>query len=255
MLYDTHLHTCFSFDSQMSLADVCKKIRDINMGVIITEHIDLNYPDPAAFKLDVQRYFAEYQRYRNDRLLLGVEIGMGPEDVAVYRRMIEQYPFDFVLGSMHVVDHMDIYDDILYRDKTKQEVFARYFDATIECLQDYDFIDSLGHIDYIARYARFPDREIYYDHFADRIDQILDILASREKCLEINTRRLGDAQAMANLLPIYKRFYELGGRRVTLGSDAHRAGDIGKNFSAAMQIADYCNLRPVWFNKRQMQYL
>ncbi len=180
---------------------------------------------------------------------------MSPEDVGTYRRMTEQYSFDYVLGSMHVIDHMDIYDDILYRDKSKQEVYARYFDATMECLEVYDFIDSLGHIDYIARYARFPDREIYYDHFADRIDQILATLAAGEKCLEINTRRLGDAQVVAHLLPIYKRFYELGGRWVTVGSDAHQAGDIGKNFSTAIQIADYCNLRPVWFDKRRIQYI
>lgn len=255
MLFDTHLHTCFSHDSQMTLAEVRKKMQEINIGVTITEHIDLNYPDPTAFQLDVQGYFHEYERFRNDRLLLGVEIGMGVEDITAYRQMIETYPFDYVLGSIHVVDHVDLYDEIFYVDKTKSEAYGTYLDATIECLQIYDCIDSLGHIDYIARYARFSDRELYYHDFCDHIDQILSILAAKEKCLELNTRRLGEANAAANLIPIYKRFRELGGQWITLGSDAHQAGDIGKHFTTAIQIAECCNLRPVWFNRRQMQYI
>lgn len=255
MLYDTHVHTAFSYDSQMTLAEVQKKMLDINIGVIITEHIDLNYPDPAAFKLDVRQYFAEYEPYRSERLLIGVEIGMGPDDLPAYRRMTEEYPFDYVLASMHVVDHIDIYEEIFYRSGTKREIYAKYFAAILECLQVYDCYDSLGHIDYIARYARFSDREIYYHEFYDYIDPILAILAAKGKCLEINTRRLGDTKAAANLLPLYKRFWELGGRWVTFGSDAHKPGEIGKDFAAATHMAEYCKLRPVWFKRRQIQYI
>lgn len=255
MIHDTHIHTGFSYDSQMKIAEVCGKLRETGMGATVTEHIDLNYPDPAAFKLDVQGYFTEYDKYRCDRLLLGVEIGMDVSDTAVYRRMIEEYPFDYVLGSMHVVDGVDLYDEDFYTGGTKQAVYARYFAAIRECLQVYDYIDSMGHLDYIARYARFDDREIYYKDFADDIDQILSTLAIRGKCLELNTRRLGDAHAAAGLLPIYRRFHELGGRWITIGSDAHKAADIGSHFAVAQEIAEACGLRPVYFNRREMQYL
>lgn len=255
MIYDTHLHTCFSHDSQMSMADVRKKMQQINIGVTITEHLDLNFPEPKAFKLDVAGYFNQYEQFRNEYLLMGVEIGMGLEDVTAYRQMIETYAFDYVLGSIHVVDHVDIYDAQFYVHKTKEEVYSRYLDTTIECLEVYDYIDSLGHIDYIARCASFPDRELHYSDFADRLDRILATLASKEKCLELNTRRLGDPAAAASLLPIYKRFRELGGRWITIGSDAHQPNDIGKHFATAMQLAECCQLRPVWFKRRQMQYI
>lgn len=255
MLYDTHVHTCFSFDSEMSLAEVQKKLAEENIGAIITEHMDLNYPDAAAFKLDTERYFQAYAPYRNDRLLLGVEFGMGLQEMLDYRQLAESYSFDYILGSIHVVGCFDVYDEQFYAGKTKEEAYTAYLTAMLACLEIYDYIDCLGHIDYIARYASFPDRELYYHEYRAYIDAILAILADKEKCLEINTRRLDDPQAAAVLLPIYKRFHALGGRWVTIGSDAHCAADIGKNFSVALQIADCCGLRPVYFKKRQMQYL
>ena len=239
----------------MSLAEVQKKLREENIGVIITEHIDLNYPDATAFKLDTEGYFQAYAPYRNNRLLLGVEFGMGPQDVQNYRRLAESYPFDYILGSIHVVGSFDVYDEQFYAGKTKAEAYAAYLATILECLRMYDYVDCLGHIDYITRYARFPDRELYYHAYSEYIDAILAVLAEKGKCLEINTRRLGEAQAAINLLPIYKRFRELGGRWVTIGSDAHYAADIGKNFSVARQMADCCGLRPVYFNNRQMQYI
>lgn len=255
MIFDTHVHTCFSYDSQLSLTEVQKRIADNNMGVIITEHIDLNYPDAQAFKLDTEGYFAAYAPHRHDRLLLGVEFGMGPQDVADYRQMAETFPFDYILGSIHVVGRYDVYDEKFYAGKSKEEAFAAYLTTIFECLRLYDYIDCLGHIDYIARYARFSDPELYYHEFSEYIDQILAAVVAKGICLEINTRRLGDALAAANLLPIYKRYRELGGQWVTIGSDAHFADDIGKNYAVAQQMAECCNLRPVYFNKRQMQYL
>jgi len=254
MIYDTHIHTSFSHDSQMDIEAVITKMDQLGMGVILTEHIDLNYPDPLSFNLDVAAYFKRYRQFRSARLLLGVEVGMGVEDVSVNRRLTENHPFDFVLGSIHVVDNADIYDEGANTIKTKKQLYDRYFDAMIECLKVYDFIDSLGHIDYISRYARYADREIYHEEFADRIDQIFRLLIENQICLEINTRRLGDRGAVESLKLIYKRYRDLGGQYVTIGSDAHIPGDIGKNFAAAFEIAEQCNLKPVWFKERRMEY-
>lgn len=255
MLYDTHVHTKFSHDSQMDLQKALQEARRLNLGLIVTEHLDLNYPDPLAFNLDVEGYFREYGPYRNDALLLGIEIGMGPDEVSQNRQLIEKYNFDYVLGSIHVIDQLDIYDEVFYTGRTKEAVFQQYFAAMLVCVQSYDCIDSLGHIDYIARYARFADAELYYAEFKEQIDQVLITLVQNGICLELNTRRLGNADVKKHLLPIYQRFYELGGRWITIGSDAHRAADIGKYFSTALEMAETCNLKPVWFKERRMQYL
>jgi histidinol-phosphatase (PHP family) len=255
MMYDTHIHTGFSHDSRMDIKEVLLKIKQLDMGVIITEHIDMNYPDPLAFNLDVASYFKEYSTLRCEQLLLGIEVGMGLEDISANRKLTETHPFDFVLGSIHVVDNADLYEEGFYTGKTKRQVYEQYFEVMFACLNAYDFIDSLGHIDYISRYARFADREVRYDEFAKCIDDILALLVRNQICLEINARRLGDRQAVDSLKPIFKRYYDLGGRYVTIGSDAHIPGDIGKNFTSAFEIAEYCNLKAVWFKERRMEYV
>lgn len=71
--------------------------------------------------------------------------------------------------------------------------------------------------------------------------------------MELNTRRLGDKEAVEKLLPIYQRYYALGGRYVSLGSDAHTAQNIGMNFQVALELAEAAKLQSVTFTQRKMQ--
>jgi histidinol-phosphatase (PHP family) len=253
MLFDTHMHTRFSTDSQMTIERALEKAQELKIGITITEHLDLAYPTPDTF-FDVDEYFRAYAKYRCDQVLLGVEIGMRPECLHDNREFIEKNSFDYVIGSIHIVDNMDVYYETFYGSRTKREVYNQYFEAMTQCLKTYDCIDSLGHIDYIARYARYEDTEIYYEEFCDHIDAVLSVLAEKQKAIEINTRRLDSKVTIQALLPIYKRFYELGGRWVTIGSDAHRPEEIGKRLDVANEIASLCGLTVVCFKQREMQY-
>lgn len=255
MLYDTHLHTTFSTDSRMTLAAAAARGRELGLGLIVTEHMDLDFPKPQAFLFDVDEYFRAYLPGRGDDLLLGVEIGMRPDLVRENAGLIAGRPFDYVIGSIHLVDGIDIYLEEFYLGRSKQEVFGHYFDSMLACLATYDFIDSLGHVDYITRYARYADPEIYYGEFTDYLDAILGRLVDLGKAIEINTRRLGNADSVAALLPIYHRFRQLGGRHVTIGSDAHKPADIGNHFALAFDMAEACGLTPVYFKNRQPEYM
>ncbi|SFL79681.1 histidinol phosphate phosphatase [Pelosinus propionicus] len=254
MLFDSHMHTCFSTDSKMKMADAVVKAEELNIGIIITEHMDIAYPEPKAFIFDVEKYFSQYAQYRNEKVLLGIEIGMRSDCLEENCRLVEKYPFDYVIGSVHVIDNIDLYTPEFYQGRTKQEAYEHYFKAMKQCVTCYDGIHSLGHIDYIARYARFQDPEVYYHEFSDYIDEILTILAQKEKALEINTRRLGNKAAVETIIPIYKRFYELGGRIVTIGSDAHNVKDVGRELLAGLEIAERSNLNVVHFKEGKLQF-
>ncbi len=251
MLFDTHIHTSYSDDSDMLVETAVGKAVELGLGVTFTEHIDLAYPEPHTITFDVGQYFRDYTRYRSNKVLLGIEVGMGPGCVEANRLIIDNHPFDYVLGSIHAVGNVDIYREEYYRLRSKREAYIQYFEAMLTCLKAYDFIDSLGHIDYIARYARYEDTEVYYHEFSDWIDAVLNFLVQNNKAMEINTRRLTSQAAVDVLRPIYRRFYELGGRMVTIGSDAHRPHDIGKRLAVGYALAADCNLKAVYFKQRK----
>ena len=82
--------------------------------------------------------------------MLGIEIGMQLNCLEENREIVNRYPFDYVIGSIHVAKGQDIYYPKFYEGKTKKEAFEEYFSSMVDCVKKYDFIDSLGHIDYIC---------------------------------------------------------------------------------------------------------
>lgn len=254
MLFDSHMHTCFSTDSKMKMDEAVARGRELDIGITITEHMDIAYPEPMSFIFDVEKYFADYNTFRNEKVLLGIEIGMRSDCLEENCKLVEKYPFDYVIGSVHVINNIDIYAAEFYHERKKKDVYEQYFKTMKQCVSCYDSIHSLGHIDYIARYARFKDPEVYYHEFKDYIDEVLHIVAQKGKALEINTRRLGTKEAVEIIMPIYKRFYEVGGRLVTIGSDAHHVKDIGRGLDVGLEIAERSKLDVVYFKDGKPQY-
>lgn len=157
-----------------------------------------------------------------------------------------------VIGSIHLVDGYDIYYPDFYIGKDKETAYRKYFQhmAQEATVADYDV---LGHIDYICRAAPYDNPELDYPTFKAQIDEVLKIITERAKVLELNTRRFDKAQAIAELVPVYKRYRELGGRFVTIGSDAHRVEVVGNYFARAMTFAHELDLTPVTFCQRQLK--
>lgn len=253
-MFDTHVHTRFSTDSQMKIEDAIKSAENKNISMIITEHMDLKFPEEGLFCFDVQDYFEKYFKYRKDNVLLGVELGMKEDCIEESRELVKNNPFDYIIGSVHLIDNLDIYYNKYYEGKSKQEAYEKYLRTLHRSVKAFDFIDSMGHIDYIARYAKYDDKEIYYKDYSEIIDEILKTLVGNDKCLELSTRRLDDKRAIQNIITIYKRFRELGGKNVTIGSDSHVPTAIGNNFSIAREIVQLCDLKAVHFRERKKEY-
>jgi histidinol-phosphatase (PHP family) len=238
----------------MTIEEVVDRSTKYNLGAIITEHMDLNYRDDKQFRFNVQDYFNDYEKYRGNELLLGIEIGMCNENSKEYERICKEHPFDYVLGSLHEMHDFDLYDaDSLYKSKSKDELYEEYFLQIVDRLKKHEFVDSLAHIDYLSRCAQYEDREMYYEQFKDGIDGVLKTLVDKDISIEINTRRLGESNAVENLIKIYKRYNELGGSYVTIGSDAHTVENIGKHFQVASDMAELCNLKMIYYKNRKRE--
>lgn len=257
MIYDSHIHTEFSADSEMKIDEALAAAKAQGCGLVVTEHYDPDYPEGMIFEFSPQDYWREYEalRGRDDDLesglSLGVECGLIPGHTAVLRDFIAKVPFDQVIGSIHLVDGEDIYKREYYSGRDKDAVFIRYFQVMGSMVRDNPFIDTLGHIDYICRAAAYEEPGLEYPRYHEYIDEVLRALVETDTAMEINTRRFGDRSVLTELAPVYRRYRQLGGRMVTVGSDAHTPDRVGMNIRLALDFARSLELTPVTFRNRK----
>ena len=252
MLFDCHVHSTASPDGKMTAEEVIRLADKQQMGIIFTEHVDLDPQGKPLFCVDFETYPREYVRYKSDKILLGIEIGLIPECADKNRSIAGNPDYDYILGSVHATDGIDIgYDPgSFFAEGTG--CYARHLHCILEMVKTNDFFDALGHIDYISRYSPFIEKNVLYGDYAELYDEILTALIEGDKLLEFCSRRLGDGEARKNLFTIFSRYRDLGGRYVTLGSDAHVLEQLGYNFGTAIEMLDAIGLAPVYFNKRRM---
>ena len=93
MIFDTHMHCDYSCDSHMKIAEAVAAAKQQNIGIVITEHWDDDYPtNPSSFMFDVDEYFERFGPYRSDKVLLGIEIGMQKQTTAADEALAGNIP-------------------------------------------------------------------------------------------------------------------------------------------------------------------
>lgn len=252
ILHDYHMHTSFSGDSDTPMKDMFDGALTKRLsGLCITEHYDFDYPaspncPEGTFLLDFPEYekcFFELKKQYQDRLevCFGVELGLQPHLAAMHYELINEHPFDFIIGSLHTCHGKDPYYPSFYAGRKEEEAYREYFTNILENLEVYDGFDTFGHLDYTVRYGPNKDKFYTYECYKDLLDPILLKLISMGKALECNTGAI--RYGLRDLNPsnaILKRYRELGGEYITIGSDAHQPDAIAKGFDRARQILSDC---------------
>lgn len=242
---DCHLHTSFSGDSETKPEDVLQAARRRGLsGVIPTDHLDWDYrEEPGLFDLDFDRYFETLTALRaKDPMLkgIGLELGLQERLADRHKELLETYPFDFVIGSVHVVNGRDPYYPSYFEGRSIRDSYIEYFEAVLSNLKAFHGFDTLGHLDYVGRYGKkyaeekgLPkeDARIRYEDYREWIDPILMFLIRHGIALEVNTGafRYGGTEPNPST-EILKAYHDLGGRLVTIGSDAHTPEYVGSHF-------------------------
>ena len=139
---------------------------------------------------------------------------------------------------------MDPYVPAFWKNKNDKVAFESYFKTMHQALKSFHQIDALGHMDYIVRYCPNKDLNYFVSDYLDYIDEILKLIIQKEIKLEINTANLAKNFDFPNPhTDILKRYRELGGNLVTIGSDAHKAANIGYEFSKISDLIDRFDLK------------
>ncbi len=244
MLWDTHMHSICSGDSQAPMEDMAEAAVRKNLdGICFTDHLDIDYPgNPGLFLLDLTAYAASVGRIRQlfhgrMDICFGLELGLMPHLALRHKTILSQYPFDFIIGSSHVVHGRDPYYPAFYEGRREDDCYLEYFESILENIRAFDGFDVYGHIDYVVRYG--PDRNTYYSYakYRDVIDEILALLIEKGKGIEINTG--GFKYGLGHPNPteeIIARYRSLGGEIITIGSDAHEPGHVAFDFQKVPDI-------------------
>lgn len=253
MYADLHTHSRFSFDGAPEATLTCLCETAISKGLnclAVTDHCDINGEIEGAYAvLDKEAVFDAVSKAKTayaDRLtvLFGVELGQAYQYPREARALLERYPYDIVLGSLHNLRGKQDFYYMDYKALTDGQIldlFDRTLTETAELL-DFDGIHVLTHLTYMHRYVRRAGRDIDFTPFRDKLAALLEKLIRKGVALEINTSALspergGVLSPTKEILALYRA---LGGRLISIGSDAHKPAAIAQHFDTAKQILTDC---------------
>lgn len=236
---DVHIHSSFSTDSSEPLRELAAAAVEKGLKTLcITEHHDFDYPAEGEFLLDVPVYREELLRVREEfagrlEILFGVELGLLDYAAPRLYEFAKSSDFDFIIGSAHQIDGLDPYYPEYFDKMGDRSGILHFFDEMLSSVKAFDDFDVLGHFDYIVRYSHAKS----YDpaDYREVIDEILKAVISKGKGIEINTAGVGKLGYPHPNPFILKRFKELGGEIVTIGSDAHDRTRVAADFQMAQQ--------------------
>lgn len=232
-MYDFHIHSRVSFDGRdrgldLALAAATAGLREI----CFTDHLDY---DPmgtiADMAFDTADYNSEYEGLSVPglKIRLGVEFGMTPDNREQFHRDLKRRDFDFVLGSVHFTDGLDVFFSEYWMGKTVFEAERRYLEETLRCVESHDDFDVLAHLNFVSKSPAHPaPRPLPYADHREIVDEILKALVRKGKGMEMNTSGIDRRAGFLPTEEIIRRFHELGGQIVTVGSDAHRCERVGQ---------------------------
>ena len=244
-LTDVHTHSTYSFDGKSTLKEMLQTALEKGVAFYgVSEHFDY---DALLFRganwvADGEEYFHGARHLQEDyegcmNVLIGAEFGYSTDDrvQAFYKQTQEKYKPDFVVNSVHGCDGHDYYHNHpFYREnelgekvlRDKTDVYKEYLGLVRSSLDAPYNYDIVGHIGYLTRYAPYEDKSLSMALFQAEIDDILRTIIEKGKILELNTSR-----GKGSFLPdraLLERYFALGGRLISYGSDAHSADSILK---------------------------
>lgn len=231
---DSHVHTDCSLDAADPAMMMCESAARLGLyALTVTDHCECNLMDRDGYEKSVIQSYFEAKKAAavfGGRLhvFAGVELGQPIQDSKAAEQILDSCGFDFVLASVHNIRNKQDFCELDYSVENVDTLLESYFDEVLETIE-WGHFDSLAHLTYPWRYIvgehhiAIPEQK-----WNSRIDEVLMALIRAGKALEVNTSgfRQGLGVSMPDL-PVLIRYHELGGKMVTLGSDAHRWADVG----------------------------
>lgn len=264
MYADYHFHCEYSDDSNEPMENQIQKAITLGLDeMCFTDHVDYgikrDWDDPEGIiirhaiehgkevdlvlaNVNYPKYFEALNMYQKKyassiSIKKGLEFGIQSITVDAYEKLYASYQddLDFVLFSMHQVNNLEFWTQDFQKGKTQKEYNDEYYKEIYQTMQIFHHYSCLAHLDLLARY---DENGIYpFENEKDIIAEILKYAIRDGKGIEINTSSwkygLKDTQPSRAILKLYK---DLGGKIITVGSDAHETKYLASHIKDAYAI-------------------
>ena len=264
MYADYHLHCEYSDDSNEPMENQIQEAITLGLDeMCFTDHVDYgikrDWDDPEGIiirhaiehgkevdlvlaNVNYPKYFEALNMYQKKyassiSIKKGLEFGIQSITVDAYEKLFDSYQneLDFVLFSMHQVNNLEFWTQDFQKGKTQKEYNDEYYKEIYQTMQMFHHYSCLAHLDLMARY---DENGIYpFENEKDIIAEILKYVIRDGKGIEINTSSwkygLKDTQPSRAILKLYK---DLGGKIITVGSDAHETKYLASHIKDAYAI-------------------
>lgn len=246
VLVDYHNHTSFSGDCTEGMEDLIVTAIEKNIKIIaITEHLEIGTALESGYGLDVDNYILKAKKLKEKYksyidVVIGIEVGFNSKANDGVKRIIKNITsnkdIEFVINSTHSIGEFNFLTNEFFEDKSKEKAYYKYLEQVLSNVNEFEDYDIVAHLDFICRYGDYKDKSLYYAEYFTIIDEILMAIIRKGKGIEVNTSgmRYGRGEFYPST-DILKRYRELGGRKITIGSDSHKACDVGCDVDMAIE--------------------
>ncbi|MBR5722069.1 MAG: histidinol-phosphatase HisJ family protein [Oscillospiraceae bacterium] len=244
MIMNLHTHTHHSPDAHQTVAERVEAANRLGLRFMaVTDHVEINryYPAEYYHAEPSDMYFYDGKGVFEDSmasvaaaqadcaplvLLAGAEVGQIPQDPEKSALIYQDPRVDLVIGSVHELPGRPDFYFLNYDAEDIPALVTAYFEEVLRTAQS-DCYDILGHLTYGLRYL--PDRRAYdLTPHLELIDEILMTVIRKQKAIELNGSGLRKPQLYIDPdLVLVKRYRELGGRYLTISTDAHDTQYLG----------------------------
>ena len=262
MLIDYHLHNHFSPDSETNTVELIKREKSLGINAVcITNHSEWfahKEGDPGIF--DYNHALKRFQGIKEEldeirpqfpdmQIGFGVELQYQENQLDELKRFIENLTFDFILGSVHIIENIVIsggkHAHELFERMDEKTAYQKYFEKLLEYVE-WGHFDAVAHFDITKKYGHEHYGPFQPQKHKPIILKVLQLMKSKGIGVELNTACMH--KNCEELFPhpdILKWCLEIGIEYFTLGSDAHEPEETGRYLDEALKIAKEAGIQTI----------
>lgn len=245
-MFDQHVHSNFSFDSNEDLENYIN-VSNKN-DIVTTEHLDfanpiINYEDSSIEYLKYIEEITSLNKKYSNKFFSGIEIGYTPNSEKRIEDFLKDKNFNLKLLSIHqngLYDYMCVNKKLISLEALIQE----YFEQMIQALESSIEFNVLAHFEYGIRIIDISVTD--FDSLASKfLNKIIELIIKKEIAFEVNTKSMYKYKKENLYSYMIEKYLKKGGKLFTLGSDAHNIKDYAYKFDEARKFLLDRNIKEI----------